>query len=112
LNGSKHLQFLLDKKLIEPKSSSGVLLAYSKDKAAGQSTDEIQIPDMTLELTGTSEQVSKSETVVLDQSSIKHLAESLEVPELVPELERAVSQVETSLGKTVSSEEETSREQK
>jgi hypothetical protein len=79
LSGSKHLEFLLDNNLTKLSPSSTLDELYS----AG-------IPHK-------SDQRQRKEVVLLQQWNVRLVAQALEVPELHPELERALRQVEKSL---------------
>ncbi|KAI9778986.1 MAG: hypothetical protein M1839_007797 [Geoglossum umbratile] len=79
LSGSKHLEFLLDNNLTKLSPSSTLDELYS----AG-------IPHK-------SEQRQRKEVVLLQQWNVRLVAQALGVPELHPELERALRQVEKSL---------------
>jgi len=87
LSGSKHIEFLLDKKLITAQPSPILDELYSTGKRPFNTTSN-------------SQQMSEPkgrETMVLHKSDGKRIAEALGVPELYVELDRAVWQVEKAL---------------
>jgi hypothetical protein len=86
LSGSKHLEFLLENKLITAKPSKILDELYSTGK---QSFDAQSI--------SSSEEASSAapeEKMLLHKSNGKRIAEALGIPELDVELDRAVWQVE------------------
>ena len=89
MSGSKHIEFLLDKKLITPQPSKILEELYSSGKK----------PFDTKPVTSTTSQGSTpgTETMVLHKSDGKRIAQALELPQLDIELDRAVWQVEKSL---------------
>lgn len=98
LNGSKHLEFLLDNGLIKPRSIPDLELLYTKHSASGggriqsdTGKDEKPSPE-----TASQDEPSDCKTL-LDESDGKILAKILEVPELAAEVERAVVQVKRML---------------
>ena len=89
MSGSKHIEFLLDKKLITPRPSKILDELYTSGKRpfdTGSVTRTIS-HDST---TGT-------DTMVLHKSDGKRIAQALEMPQLDIELDRAVWQVEKAL---------------
>jgi hypothetical protein len=85
LTGSKHLEFLVNKKLITPQPSKILDELY----AGGQNPFNNSKP--------TDSPNSGEERMVLHASDHKRFAETLEFPELSIELNRAVWQVEKAL---------------
>lgn len=86
LSGSKHLEFLLEKKLITANPSKILDDLYSTgkqsfDAGSGSSSDSEQL----------------EEKMLLHKSNGKRIAEALGIPELDVELDRAVWQVEKAL---------------
>ncbi|KAI9894116.1 MAG: hypothetical protein M1814_004887 [Vezdaea aestivalis] len=82
-SGSKHLAFLLDNNLIKNAPTSQLDKIYPVDSLnPGFDNDN-----------------PASESVVLEYEEAKEVAEILEVPELAPELERAINQVTEALEK-------------
>ncbi|KAJ5224793.1 uncharacterized protein N7469_008296 [Penicillium citrinum] len=89
LNGSRHLEFLVDKNLIDPISLPALEQLYAK--RASRTLDGVQTdtsgPDMV-------DGMEKSEDrVLLKMSDAKKLATIFEAPELALEAERAIIQV-------------------
>ena len=88
MNGSKHLEFLLDHDLIKPTSMSGLEHVYSKHAEHNLGKDQVkELKD---------EKHKSDDTMLLKQSDGKELAKVLHAPELAAEVERAVEQVEKS----------------
>ncbi|KAI9054988.1 hypothetical protein LZ554_002131 [Drepanopeziza brunnea f. sp. 'monogermtubi'] len=92
LSGSKHVEFLVNKKLIKATPSKILDDLYSDGQRPFDAASE------------TSEEpsshkggIDSEERMVLHKSNGKKIAEGLEVPELEIELDRAVWQVETAL---------------
>ena len=92
LSGSKHIEFLLDRKLVVPKTSKILDELYSsgkklfEDKSSSRSTDSYP-----------SNRNDSVEVMVLHKSDGKRIAAALKMPELDIELDRAVWQVERAL---------------
>ena len=90
-SGSKHIQFLLENKLIQPTPSKTLSELYA-------STNTKSVQDNAAENEGSETSESKDEeAMVLTKASAKIIADTLEVPELEVELDRAIWQVETAL---------------
>jgi hypothetical protein len=87
LSGSKHVEFLLDKKLITSQPSKILDELYSSGK---KHFDIGSTPDP-------KDPKAPAETMVLHKLDGKKIAEVLEIPELDIELDRAVWQVEKAL---------------
>jgi hypothetical protein len=88
LNGSKHLEFLLDHNLIKPTSMADLEHVYSKHPENDSEKPRIEeFKD---------EKHEHEDTMLLTQSDGKDLAKVLHAPELAAEVERAVEQVEKS----------------
>ena len=96
LNGSKHLEFLVNKDLVKPKPSKVLDELYaggrkpfrgdaSEGGSAGVPTPAIEFP------------ASAPEEMVMYEADHKRFADALEFPELSIELHRAVWQVERAL---------------
>jgi len=89
LSGSKHIEFLLDRKLIVPKPSKILDELYSSGKkpfdAGSVSSTTSQSP------------AREAETMILHKSDGKRIGEALGMPELEVELDRAVWQVDKAL---------------
>ncbi|EER27187.1 hypothetical protein D8B26_005729 [Coccidioides posadasii str. Silveira] len=95
LNGSKHLEFLLDNHLVNPTSLPGLEDLYSRHQGLLPKLppDETPVVD---EKSGSNQQPQDDppdETILLDISDGKDLAKMLQAPELHAEVERAVTQV-------------------
>lgn len=86
LSGSKHIEFLHDKKLIATKSSPILDELYLTGKNAFNVVGEKAANSPVAE-----------EKMVLHKSDGKRIAEALKIPELYIELDRAVWQVEKAL---------------
>jgi hypothetical protein len=92
LSGSKHIEFLLDRKLIttQPSRILDELYASGKnpfDTASVSSTST----------TSSNNSKASEETMILRKSNGKRIAEALKIPELDMELDRAVWQVDKAL---------------
>ena len=89
MSGSKHLEFLLDHKLLKPISLRELENIYSRhDKAVTEKASD----NFASEATG-SQKKDLGENILLEVSDGKLLAKLLEAHELAPEVERAVNQV-------------------
>jgi len=88
-SGSKHIEFLLDEKMVTPKQSPILDELYSSGKRSFQSYHTL----------GPKKAAGPpvEETMVLHESDGKRIAETLDIPELYVELDRAVWQVENTL---------------
>ena len=90
MEGSKHLEFLLNKDLLNIQASPILEKLYSEGKKPfNPTTDSSQRT--------TSDSPDTEETMVLHKAQGKDVAEILEIPELYIELDRAVWQVEKAL---------------
>jgi hypothetical protein len=89
LSGSKHIEFLLDKKLVQPKPSRILDELYSAGKRPFDTVSSSS--------TVSQDSTADAETMVLHRSDGKRISEALEMPELDVELDRAVWQVEKAL---------------
>ncbi|GFF51838.1 uncharacterized protein C23H3.12c [Aspergillus udagawae] len=93
LNGSKHLEYLVEKDLLKPISFPGLEQLYAKRVARvlGNNDSEKSASSMV-------EEVERSEDrLLLDMADAKKLASILDAPELALEAERAIFQVGESL---------------
>ena len=90
MSGSKHIEFLLDNKLIVPKPSQTLDELYSTGKAPFDHTEP------STEKPSTSSG-AKEEKMVLHKSNGSRIVDALQIPELNIELDRAVWQVEKAL---------------
>ncbi|GIK04573.1 hypothetical protein Aspvir_008656 [Aspergillus viridinutans] len=93
LNGSKHLEYLVEKDLLNPISFPGLEQLYAKRVARvlGNNDSEKSASSMV-------EEVELSEDrLLLDMADAKKLASILDAPELALEAERAIFQVGESL---------------
>ena len=90
MSGSKHLEFLLEKKLIMPKPSKILDELYSTGQ---QPFDAKSVSS----LGNASSSMQGEERMLLHKSNGKRIAEALGIPELDVELDRAVWQVEKAL---------------
>lgn len=99
LSGGKHVQWLIDNKLLQ--------LAPSKE------LDKLYIKDC-IEIPLAHEEPSGEEEMLLTQKQAREVAETLDLPTVEIELERAIWQVEKSLGedqKSPSTDESKSKDQ-
>lgn len=88
LNGSRHLEFLLDNNLINPTPSPDLGHIYSEHAEQKPEDDHIQ------ELKKKKGSEKSNDVMLLKTSDGKELAKVLHAPELAAEVERAVEQVE------------------
>ncbi|KAE8444506.1 hypothetical protein EG329_000490 [Mollisiaceae sp. DMI_Dod_QoI] len=91
LSGSKHIEFLLENKLVKPKPSPILDELY----ASGKLRFDAASISSTEKSTKTLEDID--EEMILHKSDGSRIAEALKIPELDVELDRAVWQVEKSL---------------
>jgi hypothetical protein len=91
LSGSRHLEFLVDKKLIIPQPSKILDELYSTGKMS------FNTPPVSTTGKLSTDSIDMEEKMVLHKSDGKRIAEALEMPELDMELDRAVWQVEKAL---------------
>ncbi|OJZ88431.1 hypothetical protein ASPFODRAFT_44100 [Aspergillus luchuensis CBS 106.47] len=93
LNGSKHLEFLLDKNLLNPISYPGLEELYAKRVSYALENTGVDKP-----IAEMVEDVEKSDDkLLLRMTDAKKLASILEAPDLALEAERAIIQVEEKL---------------
>ncbi|GAQ10653.1 hypothetical protein ALT_7974 [Aspergillus lentulus] len=91
LNGSKHLEYLVEKDLLNPVSFPGLEQLYAKRVARVLGDSEKSASSMV-------EEVERSEDrLLLNMADAKKLASILDAPELALEAERAIFQVGESL---------------
>lgn len=98
--GSKHLEFLLDNKLIKISPSAMLRTAYTEammDKKLWDLNMEFDNVGSKSSIEAKTAPQETEEKLLLSQSSRKLIADCLEVPELAVEIQRAVWQVERSL---------------
>jgi hypothetical protein len=91
LKGSDHLDFLVDSRLFRPTSTTGIESIYNK--TAPNLLNSFTFVTRSQVLEGT----DAEERMLLQPDTHKLIAQSLEVPELAAEVERAVRQVSGSL---------------
>ncbi|KUJ16832.1 uncharacterized protein LY89DRAFT_782092 [Mollisia scopiformis] len=91
LSGSKHIEFLLDNKLVKPKPSPILDELYASGKLRFDDTSKMT-PEKSPEDTE-----DPIEEMVLHKSDGTRIAEALKIPELDIELDRAVWQVEKAI---------------
>lgn len=91
MSGSRHIEFLLDNKLVKPKPSPILDELYASGKLR---FDAASISSKTK---STDEADDPNEEIVLHKSDGGRIAEALKIPELDVELDRAVWQVEKAL---------------
>ncbi|KAL2824900.1 mitochondrial K+-H+ exchange-related-domain-containing protein [Aspergillus cavernicola] len=93
LNGSKHLQFLIEKDLLNPVSHPGLVELYAK--RVSSTLEEADADDPASEMV---EDVEKSDDrILLRMNDAKKLATILDSPGLALEAERAIFQVSEQL---------------
>ncbi|GAQ41808.1 hypothetical protein AtubIFM55763_002827 [Aspergillus tubingensis] len=93
LNGSKHLEFLLEKNLLNPISYPGLEELYAKRVSYALENTGVDKP-----IAEMVEEVEKSDDrLLLRMTDAKKLASILEAPDLALEAERAIIQVEEKL---------------
>lgn len=93
MNGSKHLEYLLKKDLLNPVSFPGLEQLYAKRVARALGNDGLEKAASSMV-----EEVEKNEDrLLLDMADAKKLASILDAPELALEAERAIYQVDESL---------------
>ena len=103
LSGSKHVEFLLDHKLVKDSPSSLLDILYSIARVdaalsgARREVERLQAGRDNGEAKPQNTSDPHGEEMLLSQSSGRLIAETLEVPELEMEIERAIAQVERSL---------------
>lgn len=93
MNGSRHLEFLVEKDLLNPISLPELERLYAK--RASRALDDTPIDTPPLEMVEDLEQ--SDDRVLLKMSDAKKLATILEAPELALEAERAIVQVSEQL---------------
>lgn len=93
LSGSKHIEFLLQNKLITPKPSKILDLIYANGNQPFGATPEEQTKQLP-------NSESNDERMIIHKSEGKQIAEALGMPELDIELDRAIWQV----GKSIQAE--------
>ncbi|KAF7113697.1 hypothetical protein CNMCM5793_003053 [Aspergillus hiratsukae] len=93
LNGSRHLEYLVEKDLLNPVSFPGLEQLYAKRVARVLGTNDSEKPASSMV-----EEVERSEDkLLLDMADARKLASILDAPELALEAERAIFQVGESL---------------
>lgn len=93
MNGSRHLEFLVEKDLLNPISIPELELLYAQ--RASKALDDTPIGTPASEMVEDVEQ--SDDRVLLKMSDAKKLATILEAPELALEAERAIVQVSEQL---------------
>lgn len=108
MNGSRHLEFLVEKNLLNPISSPELEQLYAKRAS--------QTPERTTTETSYSEvaeDIEQSEDrVLLKMSDARKLATILDAPELALEAERAIIQVSEQLEAAAKTKQDTKDEKK
>ena len=103
LSGSKHVEFLLDHKLIKESPSSLLDTLYSIARVdvalsdARREVERLRAGRDNGEAKPQNTSDPHGEEMLLSQSSGRLIAETVEVPELEMEIERAIAQVERTL---------------
>ncbi|PGH17581.1 hypothetical protein AJ80_04759 [Polytolypa hystricis UAMH7299] len=95
LNGSKHLEFLLEKNLVNPIALPELEHLYSKNMNSAQSSSSqpLDYKNEKNSFEVTSHEEDPDDRILLKEYDGKQLAEILGAPELAAEVERAVGQV-------------------
>lgn len=104
LKGSDHLDFLVDHRLFTPKSTTQMESIYNQN--APNLLNSFTFVTRSQILEG----VDPEESMLLQPGAHKLVAESLEVPQLAAEVERAVRQVKESLDQEAEQESKTIQE--
>lgn len=99
LSGGKHIQFLLENKLIRPAPSPILDQIYQKLALPAPPQPEVKPAASEAEPEPQVSESVEEERVILQPTSSKQLAQALEFPDLETEIDRALWQVETSLRK-------------
>ncbi len=89
MNGSRHLEFLVEKNLLNPTTLPELEKLYAKRASSVPEDTPLETP--AAELVGEIEQ--SDDRVLLKMSDAKKLASILDAPELALEAERAIVQV-------------------
>jgi len=103
LNGSRHLEFLVEKDILNPVSLPGLEQLYAK--RASLTLDNTHIGTPASEMVEDFEQ--SEDRLLLKMSDAKKLATILDAPELALEAERAIVQVSEQLSAQREKEKET-----
>lgn len=94
LSGSKHLEFLVEKDLLNPIPSPDIEHVYARAVATLDGKAALEKSSST----GSIEEIEeKDEKILLNFSDGKELAKILNAPELAVEVERAVTQISKKL---------------
>lgn len=98
LNGSKHIEFLLQNNLITRTPSAELSRVYSRALlwASVKRLDPTALKQY-VKITFTIDEEKEEEIQLLEQSNGRAVAKVLKIPELAAELDRAVMQVELSV---------------
>jgi hypothetical protein len=108
LNGSKHLEFIVEKNLLNPISLPELEDLYAKRASRALEKTEIDTPYSEI-----AEDIEQSDDrILLKMSDAKKLATILEAPELALEAERAIIQVSEQLEATAKAKEAEKDEKK
>ncbi|KAL1856710.1 hypothetical protein Plec18167_002430 [Paecilomyces lecythidis] len=95
LSGSKHLEFLVEKDLLNPIPSPDIEHVYARAVATLDGKADLERKSSS---TGSIEEIEeKDEKILLNFSDGKELAKILNAPELAVEVERAVTQISKKL---------------
>lgn len=108
MNGSKHLEFIVEKNLLNPISLPELEDLYAKRASRALEKTEIDTPYSEI-----AEDIEQSDDrILLKMSDAKKLATILEAPELALEAERAIIQVSEQLEATAKAKEAEKDEKK
>lgn len=89
MNGSRHLEFLVDKQLLNPVSVPELEQLYAE-----RASQALKNPSIDTPVAEMADEVEQGEDrLLLDMSDAKKLATILEAPDLTLEAERAIFQV-------------------
>ncbi|KAI9840647.1 MAG: hypothetical protein M1838_003958 [Thelocarpon superellum] len=97
LSGSKHLEFLLDKNLLQSSPSLALDTIYATKNVPLLAATSTAHEDTARADDDDPTSKAEKDTILLQPSDAKLIADRLSVPELVVELERAVHQVQAAL---------------
>ncbi|KAI5296374.1 hypothetical protein KEM52_003363 [Ascosphaera acerosa] len=92
LNGSKHLQFLLEQQLLKPASLPALEQFYATNRAVVNGREHAEEGEKKQE-NGDDGQHTPTDDILLHHGDGKVLADILDAPELIAEVERAIYQI-------------------
>ena len=95
--GGRHVQFLVDKNILQPAPLAALDLVYPSLLPSSPPTTQAETGKPEAQPSSGAVNVGDDEKMLLSQETGRVLAESLNIPELEVELERAIWQVERSI---------------